>query len=118
MFKFLARFLDSNAKQLSQIQPLVARINEQEADIKKIKLTDFRKRTQMLKTRLGEGKSLDDLLPEAFALAREAAHRAINERPYDVQLIAAIVLHQGKVAEQKTGEGKTLSASLPLYLNA
>ncbi len=118
MLKFLSRFLDSNEKQINQLKPLVAQINELEPKVKKFKAHEFAKKTQEFKTRIEEGETTNDILPEAFALAREAANRTIGERPFDVQLMAAIILHQGKVAEQKTGEGKTLSASLPLYLNS
>ncbi len=118
MFRFLSRFLDSNEKQITQLKPLVVRINDLESNVKKLKDNQFAKRTVELKKRFESGETLNDLLPEAYALVREAARRTIGERHYDVQLIAGIVLHQGKVAEQKTGEGKTLSASLPLYLNA
>ncbi len=118
MFKFLTRFLDSNEKQIAKIQPIVTEINTFEEKIKRLKEEDFVKKTAELKSRITDGQSLDMILPEAYALAREAASRTIGERPFDVQLTSAIVLHQGKVAEQKTGEGKTLSASLPLYLNA
>src|SRR3989304_3756330 len=118
MFKFLTKFLDSNDKQIQRLTSVVAEINELEGEIKKLKDKDFRTKTETLKKQIVDGKSLDQILPYAFALVREAADRKINERPYDVQLIAAIVLHEGKVAEQKTGEGKTLSASLPLYLNS
>ncbi len=118
MFKFLTKLLDSNEKQIQRLNGIVAEINAREKDIKKLKDKDFRKKTEEFKNAIKDGKSLDQLLPEAYALVREAAFRTINERPYDVQLMAAIVLHEGKVAEQKTGEGKTLSASLPLYLNA
>lgn len=118
MLKFLSRFLDSNEKQITALNPLIEQINSFETEIKKLKEKDFASKTQELKTRLQEGSTLDDLLPEAYALVREAARRTIGERHYDVQLMGGIVLHQGKVAEQRTGEGKTLTASLPLYLNA
>lgn len=118
MFKFLSRFLDSNEKQIGSLQPYVKRINDFDHEMRQLKEKDFSKKTQELRARLQDGTSLDELLPKGFALAREAAHRTIGEKPYDVQLLSAIVLHQGKVAEQKTGEGKTLSASLPLYLNS
>ena len=78
----------------------------------------WRQKTEEVKARLAAGESLDDLLVEALAVAREAAWRAVGRRPYDVQLIGGMVLHQGKIAEMKTGEGKTLVATLPLYLNA
>ncbi len=118
MLKFLANLLDSNEKQIQKLRSVVNRINELEAEVSRLKDTEFKKQTENLVLSLQQGKSLDELLPKAYALVREAAKRTINERHYDVQLTAGIVLHQGKVAEQKTGEGKTLSASLPLYLNA
>lgn len=118
MFKFLSRFLDSNEKQIANLKSVVDQINSFEVGAKKLKDSELSQKTREFKSRLSAGEILDDLLPEAFAVVREAATRTIGERPYDVQLMAAIVLHQGKVAEQKTGEGKTLSASLPLYLNS
>ncbi|RJR28423.1 preprotein translocase subunit SecA [Candidatus Microgenomates bacterium] len=116
--KLLSRFLDSNDKQTRQIQPLIDETNSLEPEMQQLKDKDFAKKTQELKQRFSEGTSLDTLLPQAYAVAREAAWRTIGERPYDVQLLGGIVLHQGKVAEQKTGEGKTLTAALPMYLNA
>ncbi len=118
MFKFLSKLLDTNEKEITRLRAIVERINAQDADVKLLKDTDFAKKTAEFKERLAAGQTLDDLLPEAYALVREAAFRTIGERHYDVQLIAAIALHQGKVAEQKTGEGKTLSATPALYLNA
>lgn len=118
MFKFLSKLLDTNQKEIVRLQTIVDRINALEPDIKKLKDKDFIKKTAEFKERLNGGQTLDDILPEAYALVREAANRTIGERHYDVQLIAAIALHQGKVAEQKTGEGKTLSATPALYLNA
>lgn len=118
MFKFLTKFLDSNEKQITKLRSIVDIINSLEPGMGRLKDAGFAKKTQEFKARFGDGESLNDLLPEAYSLVREAARRRLNERPYDVQLIAAIALHQGKVAEQKTGEGKTLSASLPLYLNS
>lgn len=118
MFNFLTKLLDANAKEVKKLSETVAKINCLEEKNKKLKDTDFAKRTKQFKERIKSGETLDDILVEAYALAREAAKRTIGERPFDVQLMAAIALHQGKVAEQKTGEGKTLSASLPLYLNS
>lgn len=118
MFKFLSRLLDTNEKEIVRLRTIVERINAAEADIKRLKDADFVKKTAEFKERLSHGQTLDDILPEAYALVREAARRTIGERHFDVQLIAAIALHQGKVAEQKTGEGKTLSATPALYLNA
>lgn len=118
MFKIISRLLDANKAELTTIQPLVDKVKTFEEKFKTFKVADFAKETAEFKKRFSRGETLDDLLPEAYALAKEAAFRSIGERPYDVQVLAAIVLHQGKVAEQRTGEGKTLSASLPLYLNA
>lgn len=118
MFNFLAKLLDNNEKEITRVRTIVERINAAESDIRKLKDSDFVKKTAEFKQRLQSGQTLDDVLPEAFALVREAAHRTIGERHFDVQLVAAVVLHQGKVAEQKTGEGKTLSATPALYLNA
>lgn len=109
---------DTNEKAVRQIQPLVAEINALEADFKALSDEALRSKTAEFRQRLTEGETLDDLLPEAFATVREAARRTIGLRHYDVQLIGGIVLHDGKIAEMKTGEGKTLVATLPLYLNA
>ncbi len=118
MFKFLGKLLDSNEKEITRLQKIVVEINAREPEMHRIKDNNFIKKTAEFKERLVSGQVLDDLLPEAFALAREAAQRAIGQRHYDVQLVAALTLHFGKVAEQKTGEGKTLSAIPALYLNA
>lgn len=118
MFKFLSKLLDSNEKEIQKLKALVEKINALEPEVKKLKDSGFAKKTAELKERLKNGQTVDEILPEAYALVREAAFRAIGERHYDVQLMAAITLHQGKVAEQKTGEGKTLSATPALYLNA
>ncbi len=118
MLKFLGKLLDSNEKEIARLTKLVHAINALEPDVKKLKVGDFAKKTAEFKERIAHGISLDELLPEAFALVREAAFRTIGQRHFDVQLIAAITLHHGKVAEQKTGEGKTLSAIPALYLNS
>ncbi len=118
MFHFLGKLLDSNEKEVSRYRKIVAIINSHESEMKKLKESGFAKKTAEFKERLASGQTLDDILPEAFALVREAAHRAIGQRHFDVQIMAAIALHNGKVAEQKTGEGKTLSAIPALYLNA
>ena len=111
-------FGSKNERILKQIQPLVERINSLEADIQKLDDNALAAKTVAFKERVANGESLDDLLPEAFAVTREAARRVIGERHYDVQLIGGIVLHQGKIAEMKTGEGKTLCSTLAVYLNA
>jgi len=117
--KFLTQMFGSkNERELKKLQPFVEAINALEPDIKTMSETQLKDQTTRLKTRLDNGEPLDDLLPEAFATVREASMRALGMRPYDVQLIGGMVLHGGKIAEMKTGEGKTLVATLPAYLNA
>ncbi len=118
MFKFLGKLLDNNEKEVVRLRSIVASINNLDQAMQKLKDAEFPKKTAELKAQLAEGKTIDDILPAAFALVREAAFRTIGEKHYDVQLIASAALHFGKVAEQKTGEGKTLSAIPALYLNA
>ena len=117
MLKFLDKILDFNGKEIKKLQPLVEKINDLEPEFKKLKDKDFPQKTESFKERFVKGESLDDLLPESLALIREAIRRNVGERAYDVQLMAAITLHHGRVAEQKTGEGKTLSAAMAAYLN-
>lgn len=118
MFKFLTKLFDTNKKEVERLQARVSLVNEFTKKAAKIKDDEFVSQTAKLKKRLTDGSTLDDLLPEAFALVREASERAIGLRPFDVQLMAATAFHEGKVAEQRTGEGKTLSAVPALYLNA
>ncbi|HBC72755.1 MAG: Protein translocase subunit SecA [Candidatus Amesbacteria bacterium GW2011_GWB1_47_19] len=119
MFKFLNKFFDLNRKEIIRLQTRVDTVNAVGDKFSKLKKPeDFKAYTAQLKKRLADGQTLDDILPEAFALVREASQQAIGLRPYDVQLMAAIAFHEGKVAEQKTGEGKTLSAIPAMYLNA
>ena len=118
MFKWLGGLIDSNEKELKRLQPLVSGINSLEPEFEKLTDAELPAKTDEFKARLENGESLDKLLPEAYATAREAAKRTIRQRHFDVQLMGGIVLHQGKIAEMKTGEGKTLVATLPLYLNA
>lgn len=118
MFEFLGKILDSNEREVNKLKPLVEQTNSFEKDIKKLTDAKLRDKTNQFKKRLEKGESLDDILPEAFATVREAARRTIGQRHFDVQIAGGIVLHQGKIAEMKTGEGKTLVATLPLYLNA
>ncbi|MDP2632542.1 MAG: preprotein translocase subunit SecA [Candidatus Curtissbacteria bacterium] len=118
MFNIFSKILDSNEKQVSKLQPIVDSVNDLEKKFQKLTDTQLKAKTKELKSKLAGGQSLDDLLPEAYSAVREAAGRTLNMRHFDVQLVAGIVLHQGKIAEQKTGEGKTLTASLPLYLNS
>lgn len=115
----LARlFGTANARELQKLQPLVAYINEFEPKIKPLTDEQLALKTQEFRQQIENGKSLDEILPEAFAVVRETALRKLGQRHFDVQLMGGIVLHQGKIAEMKTGEGKTLTATLPLYLNA
>ncbi len=109
---------DPNERELKRIRPIVDHINTLEDDLLKQSDEDLRALTAELKQEVENGAELDDLLPEAFALVREASRRVIGQRHYDVQLIGGIVLHEGKIAEMRTGEGKTLVATLPSYLNA
>ncbi len=118
MLKWLGGLVDSNDKELKRLQPIVNQINELEPDLEKLSGEELCAKTDEFKTRFKGGSSLDELLPEAFAAVREAAKRTIGQRHFDVQLMGGIVLHQGKIAEMKTGEGKTLVATLPLYLNS
>lgn len=117
--RILAMILGTNnARQLRKIQPIVDKINALEPGISALSDESLATKTVEFRERLAKGESLDDILPEAFAVVREASKRRLGQRHYDVQLIGGIVLHQGKIAEMKTGEGKTLTATLPLYLNA
>ena len=117
--KILTKIFGSkNERILKRIKPIIQQINSLEADIQALNDDSLRAKTVEFKERLAQGATLDDLLPEAFAVAREAGKRVLNMRAYDVQLIGGIVLHRGSIAEMKTGEGKTLVATLPVYLNA
>ncbi len=119
VFNFLTKVFGSkNERELKQIQPLVEKINALEPEVQALQDEQLKARTGEFRQRLERGETLDDLLPEAFATVREASMRTLNMRHFDVQLIGGIVLHQGKIAEMKTGEGKTLAATLPAYLNA
>jgi preprotein translocase subunit SecA len=111
-------FGSKHEKDLKEILSLLYSINEKESWAIQLTAEDFPRTTKQLKERARNGESLDSLLPEAFALVREAARRTIGERPFDVQLLGGIVLHQGRVMEMKTGEGKTLSSVTAAYLNA
>jgi preprotein translocase subunit SecA len=107
-----------NERELRRIQPIVQRINPIEPQIRPLNDDQLRAKTSEFRERIDRGESLEEILPEAFAVVREAARRALGERHFDVQLIGGIVLHEGKIAEMATGEGKTLVATLPAYLNA
>ncbi len=118
MLNIFTKVLDLNQRELNRLQKIVDAINKLEPKVKKYKEKDFTQKTDTFKKRLKKGEKLESLLPEAYALMREAARRTIGMRAYDVQLMAAVALFEGKVVEQKTGEGKTLSAIFPLYLRA
>ena len=120
MFKWIGRLFggDTTDRALSELDTIVDQINALEPQMQALSLDELRAKTEQYRRRLREGATLDDLLPEAFATVREMAWRTLGQRHHDVQLIGGMVLHQGKIAEMKTGEGKTLVATLPLYLNA
>ncbi|MBO6480628.1 MAG: preprotein translocase subunit SecA [Pelagibacteraceae bacterium] len=111
-------FKSANQQELNKIKPIVAKINDLEKDFLKFSAEDFVQKTEQLKKNIAEGRSLEEILPESFALVREAAKQTLNERHFDVQLMGGVVLHRGNIAEMKTGEGKTLVSTLPAYLNA
>ncbi len=111
-------FGDEGEKEVKKLLPLVASINKEEAAILSLSDAELAGKTQEFKKRLSDGESLDDILPEAFAVVREASRRTLGQRHYDVQLLGGIILHRGAIPEMKTGEGKTLVATLPTYLNA
>ena len=116
MFKKI--FKSYSEKEVKRVMPIVEKINSLEEEISKLSDTELRNKTNEFKQKLKNGSSLDDILPEAFAVCREASKRVFGMRHFDVQLIGGIILHQGRIAEMKTGEGKTLVATLPVYLNA
>ena len=111
-------FGSRNERVLRQLSKTVARINALEPEFEKLDDAALRAKTDEFKERLAKGDTLDKLLPEAFAVVREGAKRVLGMRHYDVQMIGGMVLHQGKIAEMRTGEGKTLVGTLPVYLNA
>ena len=111
-------FKSANQQELNKIKPIVAKINDLEKDFLKFSAGDFVQKTEQLKKNIAEGRSLEEILPESFALVREAAKQTLDERHFDVQLMGGVVLHRGNIAEMKTGEGKTLVSTLPAYLNA
>jgi len=120
MANWILRYImgTQNQRTLKKLWPIVAQINAFEADLSKLSDEALKSKTPELKERLVKGTPLDELLPEAFAVVREASRRAIGLRHFDVQMLGGIVLHQGKIAEMRTGEGKTLVATLPAYLNS
>lgn len=118
MLKMLRNLLDDNAKELKRLSKTVEEINSLEPGLTALTDAQLAAKTGEFKERLAKGQTLDDILPEAFAVVREASRRVLGMRHFDVQLMGGIVLHQGRIAEMKTGEGKTLVATLPAYLNA
>ena len=116
---FISKFIkSSNQRELDRISKIVIKINNLEETTKNLNDTDFPKKTIEFKELLKNGKSLDEILPDAFALVREASRRTRKERHFDVQIIGGVVLHEAKIAEMRTGEGKTLTITLAAYLNA
>ena len=117
--KIIGKFVkNSNQKELDKLNLLVRKINDLEPEIKKISDESFPAKTAEFRSKIKSGESLEELIPETFACVREAARRVLGERHYDVQIMGGIILHQGKIAEMKTGEGKTLVSTLPVYLNS
>ncbi len=115
---FFGKLFNSEAKELQRLQRIVARVAEHEKMIRALSDDDLRAQTTKFRARLTAGETMDDILPEAFATVRETAKRVMGQRHYDEQIMGGIVLHEGKIAEMKTGEGKTLTSTLPIYLNA
>ena len=111
-------FKSYSEKEVNRVMPIVDKINGLEETISKLTDTELKNKTNEFREQLKNGKTLDDILPEAFAVVRESSKRVLGMRHFDVQLIGGIILHQGRIAEMKTGEGKTLVATLPVYLNA
>jgi preprotein translocase subunit SecA len=118
LFKALKRLFDYNEKEIKRLKETASRINQLEEEFVRKNDSELAQTTVILEDKLAQGASLDEILPEAFACVREAAKRCIGERHFDTQLMGGIVLHEGRIAEMKTGEGKTLAATLPVYLNA
>lgn len=118
MLKGLAAWLNVNERELKKYRPLLSRVNQMEPDMLAMSDGELASLTGRFRQRLASGEPLDGLVPEAFAAVREVARRSLGERPFDTQVLGGLVLHQGKIAEMKTGEGKTLAATMPAYLNA
>ena len=118
MLKSIAKMIGgSSERSVKKLQPYVDEVNGLEEDFEALTDEGLRVTTDEFRARMNEGEDLDDILPEAFAAVREAAKRTLGQRHFDVQIIGGVVLHQGKIAEMRTGEGKTLVATLPAYLN-
>ena len=119
MWKQVIKFFgDENTKTLKIYQKQVDKINDHEPTMQTLKNEDFPLKTEKFKKRIKDGESIDDLIPQTFALVREASRRVIGERHFDVQLLGGLALHYGNIAEMSTGEGKTLSSTCPVFLNA
>lgn len=119
VLKFINKLLGSyNEKEVKRLMKRVERVNALEGEISQLGDDQLKNKTAEFKERLAKGETLDDLLPEAYAVVREASKRVTGMRHFDVQILGGIVLHKGRIAEMKTGEGKTLVATLPAYLNA
>ncbi len=119
MFGLIKKLIGTkNEREIKRILPIVDQINSFESAVSPLSDADLRGRTEVFKKRVQQGESLDELLPEAYAVVREASNRVLKMRHFDMQLLGAVILHEGKIAEMKTGEGKTLVATLPVYLNA
>ena len=117
--EFIKKIVGSkNDREIKRIRPIVYEVNEWEQKIGPLSNDQLRLKTSEFKERVEKGESLDQILPEAFAVVRETAKRTLGERHYDVQLIGGIVLHEGRISEMATGEGKTLVSTLPAYLNS
>ena len=117
--KIIGKFVkNSSQRELDKLNSIVQKINAFESEAKKVDSESFPAKTAEFMSKVNKGMALDDLIPETFAYVREAAQRTLGERHYDVQLLGGIILHQSKIAEMKTGEGKTLLSTLPVYLNA
>ena len=118
MLEKLKNWLDPTERELKRMRSVVDEINALEPAMQALSDDELRAKTPYFQEKLAAGASLDDLLPEAFAVVREASRRTLGMRHFDVQLLGGVILHQGRIAEMKTGEGKTLVATLPVYLNA
>ena len=119
MANILSKFFGNYSKrELKRIEPLVKQVLDLEETYRGMSESELKGQTEVLKGRLQAGETLDDILPEAFAACREASDRVLGMRPFPVQVMGGIILHQGRIAEMKTGEGKTVTAALPAYLNA
>ena len=113
-----SKLFDPNAGEIKRLQKIVDKIDSFEAAHKKLSDSELRAKTEEFKNRYQKGETLDQLLPEAYSVVREATYRVTGKRQFRVQMMGGIVLHQGRIAEMKTGEGKTLTATMPAYLNA